>query len=134
MTVFLDSSALVGLVIDGPARRVVLDSLEGDAEWCASALALSEALALSARLSDEEILVQDLEDAIRLFWDRVAIVPVDQSCLDQAAGIVREQPVRMSDAIHLAAAHRLPRPVRFITFDPSQIPVALSLGFDVVSL
>jgi predicted nucleic acid-binding protein len=134
MTVFLDSSALVGLVIDGPARRVVLDSLEGDAEWCASALALSEALALSARLSDEEILVQDLEDAIRLFWDRVAIVPVDQSCLDQAAGIVREQPVRMSDAIHLAAAHRLPRPVSFVTFDPSQIPVALSLGFDVVSL
>lgn len=134
MTVFLDSSALVGLVIDGPARRVVLESLESDTDWCASALALAEALALSSRLSDEEILVQDLEDAIRLFWDRVAIVPVDQACLDQAAGIVREQPVRMSDAIHLAAAHRLPRPVRFVTFDPGQIPVALSLGFDVVSL
>lgn len=134
MTIFLDSSALVGLVIEGPARRVVLESLEIDADWCASALALSEALALSSRLTDEEVLVQDLEDAIRLFWDRVAIVPVDQACLDQAAGIVREQPVRMSDAIHLAAAHRLPRPVRFITFDPSQIPVALAFGFDVVSL
>ncbi len=134
MTIFLDSSALVGLVIDGPARRVVLESLEADSDWCASALALSEALALVSRLSDEEILVQDLEDALRLFWDRVAVVPVDQTCLDQAAGIVREQPVRMSDAIHLAAAHRLPRPVHFITFDPGQIPVALSLGFDVVSL
>ena len=134
MTVFLDSSALVGLVIDGPARRVVLESIEADPDWCASALALAEALALSSRLSDEEILVQDLEDAVRLFWDRIAVVPIDQACLDQAAGIVREQPVRMSDAIHLAAAHRLPRPVRFVTFDPGQIPVALSLGFDVVSL
>ena len=37
------------------------------------------------------------------------------------------------DAIHLAAADRLPRPVTFVTFDPAQIPVALSLGFDVVS-
>lgn len=134
MTIFLDSSALVGLVIEGPARRVILESLEIDPDWCASALALSEALALTSRLSDENILVQDLEDAIRLFWDRVAIVPVDQPCLDQAAGIVREQPVRMSDAIHLAAAHRLPRPIKFVTFDPGQIPVALSFGFDVVSL
>jgi hypothetical protein len=41
--------------------------------------------------------------------------------------------VRTVDAIHLAAADRLPRPVTFCTFDPRQIPVALSLGFDVVS-
>jgi hypothetical protein len=39
----------------------------------------------------------------------------------------------MSDAIHLAAADRLPRPLSFVTFDASQIPVALSMGFDVVS-
>lgn len=134
MTVFLDTSAIVGLVIEGPARPVILATLEDDAEWCASALALPEALALSARLSDEEIIAQDLEDAIRLFWDRVAVVPVDQTCLDRAADIGRQQPVRMSDAIHLSAAQRLPRPVRFVTFDPGQIPVALSLGFDVVSL
>lgn len=133
MTVFLDTSALVGLVVDGPARPVVLDVLDDDLEWCASALALPEALALSARLGDDDVLVNDLEDAIRLFWDRLAIVPVDQTCLDRAAEIGRSQPVRMSDAIHLSAAHRLPRPVRFVTFDPGQIPVALSLGYDVVS-
>jgi hypothetical protein len=39
----------------------------------------------------------------------------------------------VSDAIHLAAATRLPQPIRFVTFDPAQIPVALSLGFEVVS-
>jgi hypothetical protein len=46
---------------------------------------------------------------------------------------MREQPLRLSDALHLAAADRLPRPLQFVTFDPGQIPVAMSLGFDVVS-
>jgi hypothetical protein len=46
---------------------------------------------------------------------------------------VRQQPLHISDAIHLAAATRLPKPVKFVTFDPAQIPVAMSLGFEVVS-
>ncbi len=41
--------------------------------------------------------------------------------------------MRLTDAVHLAAAERLPRPIRFVTFDPAQIGVALGLGFDVVS-
>ncbi len=60
-------------------------------------------------------------------------MPVDQRCLDRAAELAREHPVRLTDAIHLAAAERLPAPVRFVTFDPGQIAVALGLGFDVVS-
>ena len=60
-------------------------------------------------------------------------IPVDQRCLDRAAALAREQPVRLSSAIHLAAAERVSAPVRFVTFDPAQIGVALGLGFDVVS-
>jgi hypothetical protein len=37
------------------------------------------------------------------------------------------------DALHLAAADRLPRPLTYLTFDPGQIPVALALGFEVAS-
>lgn len=133
MTLYLDASALVSAVVDGPGRGVVLDALDRDSDWCASALALAEALALIPRLTDEAVLQNDIEDSLRLLWDRVAIVPVDQQCLDRAANIAREQPVHMSDAIHLAAADRLPRPLSFVTFDASQIPVALSMGFDVVS-
>ena len=133
MTLYLDASALVSAVVDGPGRGVVLAALDRDADWCASALALAEALALIPRLTDEPVLQNDIEDSLRLLWDRVAIVPVDQQCLDRAANIAREQPVHMSDAIHLAAADRLPRPLSFVTFDASQIPVALSMGFDVVS-
>ena len=133
MTVYLDSSALTAVAIECPSRIVVIETLETDSEWCSSALSLSEAIALVSRLSDEEVLQNDLEDSLRLLWDRIAVVPVDQKCLDRAALIARQQPVKIADAIHLAAADRLPRPVTFATFDPAQIPVALSLGFDVVS-
>lgn len=131
MTVFFDTSAVVALHVDGPARKVAVAALR-DAT-VVSALALTEALALVTRLTDEPVLQADLEDAIRLQWDRYAVVPVDQRCLDRAAQLMRDQPLRLADALHLAAADRLPRPVTFVTFDPTQIPVALGLGFEVVS-
>lgn len=133
MTLFFDTSAIVACVIEGPNRSIVHSNLDQDDHWCASNLALAEALALVPRLTDEPVLQDDIEDAIRLLWDRLAIVPVDQACLGRAAAIARDQPIRVGHAIHLAAAERLVRPIRFMTFDPAQIPVALSLGFDVIS-
>jgi predicted nucleic acid-binding protein len=133
MTVYLDTSALVSVAVDGLARSVVIEALDIDSDWCSSALSLGEAMAVITRLTDEEVLQNDLEDAVRLLWDRLAVVPVDQSCLDRASRIVHEQPVKIADAIHLAAADRLPRPVTYVTFDPAQIPVALSMGFEVTS-
>jgi predicted nucleic acid-binding protein len=133
VTLALDTSALLAIAVDGPHRKVVLDALSADPVWCASARALTEALPAIDRLTDEPVLRADLEDAIRLAWDRLHVVPIDQRCLDRAANLARLQPVRLTDAIHLAAAERLPAPVRFLTFDPVQIGVALGLGFDVVS-
>ena len=133
MTVVLDTSALIALHVSGPGRTITHDALKSDPHWCASAIALTEALAAIDRLTEEPILRRDLEDAIRHTWDYVSIVPVDQRCLDEAAILVRQQPLHISDAIHLAAATRLPKPLKYVTFDPAQIPVALSLGFDVVS-
>ena len=133
MTVYLDTSALVGLHLEGTARAVVLAALQEDRDWCSSGLTLMESLALVDRVTEEAVLRSDLEDLVRLSWDRVAIVPVDQRCLDRAGTLMREQPLRLADAIHLAAADRLPPPVRFVTFDPAQIPVAIAMGFEVTS-
>ena len=133
MTLYLDASALVAMHVDTPARDTVREALQGDPDWCTSALTLVESFALIDRVTDEPVLRGDLEDFVRLTWDRLAIIPTDQACLDRAARLMREQPLRLSDAIHLASADRLPRPVRFITFDAAQIPVALSMQFDVVS-
>ena len=133
VTVALDTSALLALAVEGPLRAVVLDALESDPVWSASAMALTEALPAIDRLTDQAILRLDLEDAVRLAWDHLHVVPVDQRCLDRATALSRTQPVRLSDAIHFAAAERMPGPIRFVTFDAAHIGVALGLGFDVIS-
>lgn len=107
--------------------------MAADPCWCASALALTEALGLSDRITDVASDGDRLRRALRDDWERVHVVPLDQRCLDRAAELGRDQPLRTVDALHLAAADRLPRPVTFVTFDPRQIPVALSLGFRVAS-
>jgi predicted nucleic acid-binding protein len=133
VTLFLDTSALLALTIDGPQRQVVLDVLKEENIWAASAMALTEALPAIDRLNDQPIIRLDLEDAVRLAWDHLHVVPVDQRCLDRAAALARSQPVRLTDAIHFAAAERLPKPLRFVTFDPPQLGVALGLGFEAIS-
>jgi len=132
MTLALDTTALLSRFLEGPTRATVLDAMSVDDEWCASALALSEALMLVDRLGDDPMRTDELRRALRNDWERIHVVPVDQLCLDRAAELGRTQPVRTVDAIHLAAADRLPRPTTFVTFDPTQIPVALALGFDVL--
>lgn len=132
MTLFLDTTALLARFLDGPARQVALEAMATDRSWCASALALSEALMLADRLGDDPARADELRRALRDDWERIHVVPVDALCLDRAAELGRTRPLRTIDAIHLAAADRLPTPVTFATFDPAQIPVALALGFEVV--
>jgi len=133
MTLFLDATALLARYLEGPEQPIVLAAMEADPDWCASALALTEALVVVDRVCADVDEADQLRRALRDDWERIAIVPVDQLCLDRAAELGRTQPVRTIDAIHLAAADRLPRPLVYATFDSSQIPAALGLGFEVVS-
>lgn len=133
MAIALDTTALLARYLSGPDRTVVLDAMAADDDWCASALALSEALMLGDRMADDSVSRDQIRRALRDDWERIHVVPVDQRCLDRAAELGRTQPLRTVDALHLAAADRLPRPVTYATFDPNQIPVALALGFQVVS-
>jgi predicted nucleic acid-binding protein len=133
VTIALDTTALLARHLGGQARPVVLGATSADQDWCASALALSEALMLVDRVTELDAERTALRRALRDDWDRVNVVPVDQRCLDRAAELGRTQPLRTVDALHLAAADRLPRPTTYCTFDPRQIGVALALGFKVVS-
>jgi hypothetical protein len=85
------------------------------------------------RLAGDDIAARDIEDGIRRLWDHLHVVPLHAAILDEAASLCAHQPVTFPLAVHLAAAARLPAPVRFVTFDSAQIPVALALGLDVVS-
>jgi predicted nucleic acid-binding protein len=133
MTLALDTTALLARYLDGPFRPVVLDAMAHDSDWCAAALTLAEAMMLVDRLGDDPSRTDELRGAIRDDWERIWVVPVDRRCLDRAAELGRTQPVRTTDAIHLAAADRLPRPIRYATFDPGQIPIAMAMGFEVIS-
>jgi predicted nucleic acid-binding protein len=130
---YFDTSALLALAIDGAPREVAIAAFREAELTASSALALTEALPAIDRITDEGVLRLDLEDAVRRVWDHLHLVPVDQRCLDRAAALSRTQPVRLTDAIHLAAAERLPPPLRFVTFDPAQLGVADALGFELVS-
>jgi uncharacterized protein len=132
LTLALDTTALLSRYLDGPTHATILDAMAADHDWCASELALTEALMLVDRLGDDPARTDDLRRALLDDWERVHVVPVDRRCLDRAAELGRTQPLRTVDAIHLAAADRLPTPVTFATFDPAQIPVALALGFGVL--
>ena len=104
-TTFFDATAVVAVHIDTSARRLAEDELVATTTAvCVSALSLTEALAVVDRLTDEAALRLDLEDALRGQWDRYAVVPVDQRCLDRATALLREQPLRVADAIQLATS------------------------------
>ena len=133
MTVALDASGLLARYLSGPAGDAARAAMAADPVWCASALALTEALMVVDQLDVDPTEREDLRRALRDDWERIHTVPVDGRCLDRAAELGRTQPLRTVDALHLAAADRLPRPLTYLTFDPHQIGVALSLGFDVVS-
>ncbi|MEZ5257140.1 MAG: type II toxin-antitoxin system VapC family toxin [Ilumatobacteraceae bacterium] len=121
MTVYVDSSALLARHLAGPARQAILAAMDEDDQWCTSAMSLTEAIAAIDRIVEGELLRQDFEDLVRRDVERMYIVPVDQRCLDRAARLARDQPVHLVDALHLAAADRLPRPLVYLTVDAAQI-------------
>ena len=101
MTVALDTTGLLSRYLDGPTRPIALAAMAADPDWCASALALSEALMLVDRLGDDPSRADELRRALRDDWERINVVPVDQLCLDRAAELGRTQPLRTVDAIDL---------------------------------
>ena len=133
MTVFLDTSALVRRYVHEPGRDLVLSTMASDDTWVASAFARTEVLMTLRHVAPGPALQHRLWSAFRDDWDAFAVVPVDARCLARAAEIGASFGVRVVDAVHLAAADRLPRPLRYVTFDRRQIPGATALGMEVVS-
>ena len=134
MTLFVESSALLKRYVDEPETTTVLVAMEGDREWIASALAHTEAaltLCHAGLTDDERAAARERLDED---WQRFRVLPADAACLQRAVEIGCDQRIRTLDAIHLAAADRLPRPVAFLTFDHRQANAARALGFDVVGI
>ena len=64
------------------------------------------------------------------FW----VVPVSVEGRDgvRATELAATYGLNLSNALHLSALERLPRPASLVTFDDRQVAAAIDLGFDIV--
>ena len=116
---FLDTSALVKRYVEEDGTGLVLERMGADPEWVVSSVARTEAEITLCRLGFD----RDSADVWRRLgddWERCHVVPVDPDCLERARDIGCRYEGRTRDAIHLAAADRLPRPLVVLTFDHRQ--------------
>ena len=127
---FLDTSALVKRYVEEEGTELVLRRMDEDRAWAASSLARTEAEITLCRLGFGPDETDALLRRLREDWERCHVVPIDPACLGRAAEIGCQHEVRTLDALHLAAADRLPRPLVLLTFDRRQADAARSL--DVV--
>jgi predicted nucleic acid-binding protein len=133
MTLHVDTSALVRRYVRDRHRPVVVEAMAADDGWCASALARTEAQLALHRVAASSRQQAALWGALRAEWESFWVVPMDDRCMARAVEIGATYGVRIVDAVHLAAADRLPGPVRYLTLERRQIPAAAALGFEVIS-
>jgi predicted nucleic acid-binding protein len=131
MTLFLDSSALVKRYVAEEGSEVVLRRMDDDREWVVSAVARTEVEITLCRLGFEPDQLAELSGRLRRDWERCHVVPVDPACLDRAAEIGCQYQVRTLDAVHLAAADRLPAQSVVLTFDQRQAEAARMMDLTV---
>ncbi len=130
----LDASALVKRYVEEVGTSDVVRLMADDSEWAASALCRAETHITVCHLGFDETVERQLSRSLEADWEHFLVVPVDDLCLARGADIGCERRLRTLDAIHLAAADRLPRPFTFVTFDIRQAEAAKFLGFDVAGI
>jgi uncharacterized protein len=134
LTLIRDTSALLRRYVDEVGTPEVLRAMEADSDWVASAVAESETELALCRLLREADAFQEVRGRFRADWARFHVVPVDPECLSLASQIGCAHGIRTLDAIHLAAASRLPPPATILTFDTAQAGAARALGLPTPSV
>lgn len=129
----LDTSALLRRYVADRDRGLVIGAMESADEWAASALARSELQLALVHAAHTPQARDDLWAEVRNDWEAFWEVPVDGRCLARATEIGTGFGLGIVDAIHLAAADRIPKPIQYLTFERQQIPAAAELGFTVIS-
>lgn len=125
---YIDSSALVKLIIDEPESAALRSFLDTTAATAASALVFAEVPRASTRHDPE---AGDRTQVV--LGSLTTIVEVDRQLLDVAA-VLPPASLRSLDAIHLAAAQRFgDRLQGVITYDDRLADAAAASGMEVVT-
>jgi predicted nucleic acid-binding protein len=128
---FLDTSALIKRYVEEDGTALVLRRMSEDLEWVVSAVARTEAEITMCRLGFDASVDATAKSSLREDWEHCHVVPLDPACLARAAELGCRYDVRTLDALHLAAADRLPQPLVMLTFDRRQADAARALGLTV---
>ncbi len=125
--VYLDSSALVKLVVAEPQSRALRAFLRREPDRVSCALARTEVLRAVRPLGPAALA------AARRVLRSVDMIRLDDALLD-AAGTLEPAGLRSLDAIHLAAAQLVSPVLRaVVTYDRRMAEAAAALGFSVAA-
>ena len=124
--VYLDSSAIVKLVVPEPESQALRRYLTTRAERVTSALARVEVLRALRRARGDERTLQRAEQVL----ERIALVAVDEPVLRSAADLEPGR-LRSLDAVHLATALSLEGIDALVTYDLRLVDAAADAGLAV---
>ncbi len=126
--VYLDSSALVKLVVREAESDALRAWLAAHPAAITSAVAVTEVRRAVGRLSPR----RGLSDRARLVLDGVALLAVDHDILERAARLAPAE-LRTLDAIHIVSAISLRADLlAFVTYDDRQRAAARKAGLPLV--
>lgn len=124
---YLDSSAIVKLVVHEPESPALRQAIQGDMALVTSELAHTEVRRAVGHL---DALTWARASALVGYLDQLAVT---MEVLD-AAGRIRLPALRCLDAIHLASAQLLEHQLEaFVTYDTRQAEAARRLGLAVLT-
>lgn len=133
MALVLETSALLRRYLGDRDRPVVMNAMATADTWVGSALSRTEVLMALRQTATTPTALDQTWALARRDWDAMWEVPVDHRCLASAAELGTQFGITIVDAIQLAAALRIPSPVQFCTFVPSQYAAAEALGFELIT-
>ena len=120
---YLDSSAIVKLIVPEPESAALKRQLASTGDWISSALARVEVLRTLRRRNLPDEAVRNAEPML----ERIAMMPLDDRVLSTAAEL--DPPgLRSLDAIHLATALSLFGLNALVTYDQRLLAAASAAG------
>jgi uncharacterized protein len=131
LSLYLDSSAMLGVLLDEPTGLATSALLAADPDWFSARHTAVEVRRNLARLlsgADHE----EALDAFNADWKRTNIIELDAETCERAAELAESSGVRTLDALHLAAAIRVGgTQITLVTCDRRLALAARSLGIPV---
>ena len=127
--VYLDSSAIVKLVVPEPESEALRRFLADHEDRVASGLVRVEVLRALRRTHGRSRAAPPRAEQI---LEGIALVAVDEAILHDAAAL-GPAPLRSLDAVHLATALSLDGLEALVTYDPRLRVAAVAAGLDVES-